>query len=120
MANRKHHLAFLADIPPMIGPCGDDLLLRAIHAGMMDFLVLDSDDYVKEAVILGLVRRCEQDPQHAMENHTLLKTTNAGALYWQSRGGDFAQFMGLGQSIGDFAYKGAAEDIDQAPTPGLG
>lgn len=105
----------LADIKPMIGPLGDDLYLRAIHAGFMGHQVQQDEPYVREAWMNGLIRFNEDDirgknsssrPGSILAGFTRVITTDQGALYWQTRGGDFSKFIYQCPDLNEMTYSG--------------
>ncbi len=96
---------YLPTIAPLPGPLGDDLLLRAIHAGFLGHVYPVQDDgfpepFIRKAERLGLVRtEVKDDVVH-------LKATQAGALYWETRGATFSSFVYECPDPDTLAYEG--------------
>lgn len=102
----------LPAIAPLPGPLGDDLLLRAIHAGFLGHVYPVQDDgfpepFIRKAERLGLVRTAVRD------DVVHLRTTEAGALYWETRGATFSSFVYGCPDPDGLAY----DDGGTAPAP---
>jgi hypothetical protein len=105
----------LRSIPPVIGPCGDDLLLRAIHAALTSSSIPADSlsqpnpgwSFMTDAEKLGLVCRHAVDSVR-FTNYLQYRPTEIGLLYWQSRGGDFTKFIYECPPVTEFAYQPAA------------
>lgn len=108
--NRMSEFESLASMKPMIGPMGDDLLLRAIHAGFLRSTV-HLDDHIEAAIRLGLVLKLRRNDVGI--HPILLRVTDRGALYWQTRGGDFSKFIYQCPPLDALALQA---DTDKAPS----
>ena len=103
----------LTEIEPMVGPLGDDLLLRAIHAGLLGDSTPRTNDHldahIRRAPELRLIR---VDEKASDKDYLMVRATDFGALYWESRGAKFSDFVYNCPPVEDLAWQGG-----EAPRP---
>jgi len=108
LPERYRHLPELA---PLIGPMGDDLFLRIIHAAFRKQSLPQNGwrDAVNAALAADLVVISANDGMWA-EQYYHLAVTDHGALYWQSRGGNFKDFIYESPDLAAVAYRPKSDD----------